>query len=222
MFSILPTIRKLSSSIQSLECPLITSTRRVADLVKHALQLVARGGKCGFVGIRGDAYGRRDAHRRAREGLWDLQSIPALQVAEALGVNGEGQHRLAGLLGEEHRAHLRLVAGAARAVNGEGRRAAPPHEPRHLDERADAAARRGAAHRAAAEALYEARDVLAVEALRGHHDDAPPLPEVEREKNPVVPEGVDRQPAAARRLLPVLPALDAEARGRAEQPDEKV
>src|SRR5579885_3365147 len=202
--------------------PETLNLQSAAYTVERALQLVTFGFERGFVGVGGDAYRRRDADDGAREGLWDLQAIPALQLPEAFGVDREGQRGLSRLLREQHRSHLRLVARAARAVNGEGRRAAPPHEAHHLDERADASARRGAARRAVAEALDEARDVLAVEALRGHHDDAAPSPEVGREKDAVVPEGVDRQPAVARSLLPVLPALDAEARGRAEQPDEQV
>src|SRR5215204_250732 len=192
-----------------------------AQAVERALQLDAEGFERLLVCVCGDVDGRGETDDGAREWPGNLEPVPAPETPEALGHDREGKNGAARLLGEQERAGLGDAAGPARAVHGEAGRAPRADEPRHLDERPDAAPRRRAARRAVAEALDEARDVFAVKALRGHHDDATASEVVGRQKNLLMPESHHGR-ATAPGLLPVLPPLDAEARRRAERAYQEV
>src|SRR6185503_3901400 len=114
-------------------------------------------------------------------------------------------------------AHFRDVTRAFRTVDRERRRAARAHQPRHLDNRANRAARARTTHRTITETLNKPCNVLTVKAARRHHDDASFAPPVSRQKNAIVPEDVDRKAAVFFRLLVIFPADDLEPRS---QPDE--
>src|SRR5260370_36610196 len=84
--------------------PLFTAP---SQFVERALKLVLLFLKPFVISVSRNVNWRRDADERAREGLWHLESVPALLCfPESRRSDRERQDRIAGLLCHQDRAQL--------------------------------------------------------------------------------------------------------------------
>src|ERR1051326_2810372 len=155
-------------------------------MVEHRLKFVALRSQRLLVGVRGDINRLRYVNTRACERLRYLKEVPTRRGPVTFEGHRDWQDRVPGFFRQQHRAHLRDITRTFRAINRERRSTSGAHQSRHFDNRPGAAAK----------PLNETSDVLAVEAARGHDDDATFAPPVSRQKNAVVPEDVNRKTSA--------------------------
>src|SRR6476660_9790182 len=108
--------------------------------------------------------------------------IPARHFPKARQCHRDRDDWMPALFSQQHRAHLGNVWRPFWTINSERGCASGPHKARHFDYRSDAAARARSPYSAITESLDETRDVLTIEAARGHNHDAAIPPPISGQK----------------------------------------
>ena len=132
----------------------------------------------------------RLTENRDRTGEWlgDLDPVPAAQPPATFERDREGQDGSARPGGEQQRTGLGHIERTARSIHRKAGAASGTNRPDHLDQRGSASTGRAATRGAVSKTLDETRDVLRIEAARGHDNDAPASEKIGADRNAVVPE----------------------------------
>src|SRR6516164_17725 len=189
--------------------------RRRAD--ELLVQLAPQGLGGLRVEVRGHAARRQVPAHDARERQRDLRPVPARRAPlPARRVHRRNEHR-ARALGHQHQPRLELAPRPARPVDEVAHHHRLAQHAHHFQKSACAAARRGAANHAPAQALGDTRHALSVAAL-ADHDVAVALPAVTAgNEEQLMPPVDDRGALRRQRLRDLVLALVHVAQRRAER-----